>query len=66
MLNRTPFGRWLYATGSNERAAELSGVPVTKVQTQIYVLSGLCAGIVGILQMANISSATADLGNSTS
>src|SRR5690242_21423228 len=26
LLNRTPFGRWLYATGSNERAAQLSGV----------------------------------------
>jgi erythritol transport system permease protein len=62
VLNRTPFGRWLYATGSNERAAQLSGVPVKSVKTQIYVLSGLCAGIVGILQMANISSSTADLG----
>jgi erythritol transport system permease protein len=62
VLTRTPFGRWLYATGSNERAAQLSGVPVKKVQTRIYVLSGLCAGVVGILQMANISSSTADLG----
>lgn len=62
LLSRTPFGRWLYASGSNERAAELSGVPVKRVQTRIYVLSGLCAGIVGVLQVANISSATADLG----
>ncbi len=62
VLTRTPFGRWLYATGSNERAAQLSGVPVKRVQTRIYVLSGLCAGVVGILQMANISSSTADLG----
>jgi erythritol transport system permease protein len=62
LLTRTPFGRWLYATGSNERAAELSGVPVKKVKTWIYVLSGMCAGIVGVLQVANISSATADLG----
>jgi erythritol transport system permease protein len=62
LLTRTPFGRWLYASGSNERAAELSGVPVKRVQTRIYVLSGLCAGIVGVLQVANISSATADLG----
>jgi erythritol transport system permease protein len=62
VLTRTPFGRWLYATGSNERAAQLSGVPVKKVQTRIYVLSGLCAGVVGVLQVANISSATADLG----
>lgn len=62
VLTRTPFGRWLYATGSNERAAQLSGVPVKRVQTRIYVLSGLCAGVVGILQMANINSSTADLG----
>jgi erythritol transport system permease protein len=62
VLTRTPFGRWLYATGSNERAAQLSGVPVKSVQTRIYVLAGLCAGVVGILQVANISSSTADLG----
>ncbi len=62
LLTRTPFGRWLYATGSNERAAQLSGVPVKRVQTRIYVISGLCAGLVGVLQVANISSSTADLG----
>jgi erythritol transport system permease protein len=62
LLTRTPFGRWLYATGSNERAAQLSGVPVKRVQTRIYVLAGLCAGVVGVLQVANISSSTADLG----
>lgn len=62
LLTRAPFGRWLYASGSNERAAQLSGVPVKRVQTRIYVLSGLCAGLVGVLQIANISSATADLG----
>ena len=32
MLTRTAFGRWLYASGGNERAAELSGVPVKRVQ----------------------------------
>src|SRR5690606_17712564 len=52
LLTRTPFGRWLYATGSNSRAAELSGVPVKKVQTRIYILSGVCAGIVGVLLTA--------------
>src|SRR5690625_3817302 len=62
LLVRSPFGRWLYASGSNERAAELSGVPVTTVKTRIYVIAGICAGIVGVLQIANISSATADLG----
>ncbi|WP_010523627.1 ABC transporter permease [Nesterenkonia sp. F] len=63
LLTRTPFGRWLYSTGSNERAAELSGVPVKRVKTRIYVLTGMCAGMVGILQIANIRSSTADLGD---
>lgn len=62
LLTRTPFGRWLYASGSNERAAALSGVPVKRVKTRIYVLTGMCAGLVGILQIANIRSSTADLG----
>lgn len=58
LLTRTPFGRWLYATGSNSRAAELSGVPVKKVQTRIYILSGVCAGIVGVLLTADLPAAT--------
>ena len=45
VLNRTAFGRWLYASGGNERAAELSGVPVKTVKVTVYVLSGICAGI---------------------
>lgn len=62
LLTRTPFGRWLYAIGGNERAGQLSGVPVSQVKISVYVLAGICAGIVGILQIANISSSTADLG----
>lgn len=58
VLSKSPFGRWLYATGGNERAAELSGVPVKKVQTRIYVLSGLCAAAVGLLLTGDLSSAT--------
>lgn len=58
LLTRTPFGRWLYATGGNSRAAELSGVPVKKVQTRIYILSGLCAAIVGLLLTADLPAAT--------
>ncbi len=53
MLNRTPFGRWLYASGGNERAAGCSGVPVKRVKTRVYVLSGVCAGIVGVLSVAS-------------
>lgn len=58
LVTRTPFGRWLYATGGNPRAAELSGVPVKKVETRIYVLSGLCAAVVGLLLTADLPAAT--------
>lgn len=58
VLNRTAFGRWLYATGSNERAAELSGIPIKKVQTRIYVISGFCAATVGLLLTADLPAAT--------
>lgn len=56
-LSRARFGRWLYASGSNERAAELAGVPVKRVQMMIYVLSGLGAGVVGLLLTADLSAA---------
>lgn len=58
LLNRRPFGRWLYASGGNPQAAKLSGIPMKKVGTRIYVLSGLCAGLVGILLVADLKAAT--------
>ena len=58
LLNRTPFGRWLYASGSNERASMLSGVPINKVKIWIYVLSATCAAIVGLLLTADLKAAT--------
>lgn len=64
LLNKTPFGRWLYAMGGNLRAAELSGVPTKKVGAWIYVISGLCAGIVGVLLTADLPSATPRAGES--
>lgn len=57
MLNRTVFGRWLYASGGNERAAELSGVPVKRVQITVYVLSGICAAIAGLILTSELTSA---------
>ena len=56
-LNRTAFGRWLYATGGNERAAELSGVPVKRVQVSVYVLSGVCSAIAGLILTSQLTSA---------
>jgi len=49
LLGRTPFGRRVYAVGNGVRAAELSGVPVKSTIVKVYVLSGLCAALVGCL-----------------
>ncbi|MFC0266549.1 ABC transporter permease [Kushneria aurantia] len=57
VLARTPFGRWIYGTGGNARAAELSGVPVKRVQISVYVLSGVCAAIAGLVLSSQLTSA---------
>ena len=64
MLSRSAFGRWLYASGGNERAAELSGVPVKFVQVMVYVLSGICAAIAGLILSSQLTSAGPTAGNS--
>lgn len=49
---RTPLGRWLTAMGGNEQAALLSGIPTDRVKRFVYLLSGLCAGLAGLIAMA--------------
>ncbi|MCL2316217.1 MAG: ABC transporter permease [Actinomycetia bacterium] len=61
---RTPFGRWLYATGGNERAAALSGVPVFRVKSWVYMISGFCAATVGVCMVSELTSVNGDLGTS--
>ncbi len=58
VLAKTPFGRWLYAAGGNERAAELSGVPIDRVRTAVYVISGGCAALAGLVIASELASAT--------
>jgi ribose transport system permease protein len=48
-LHFSRFGRYLFAVGSNAEAARLSGVNVRSVIYTAYILSALCAGIVGLL-----------------
>jgi erythritol transport system permease protein len=64
VLNRTAFGRWLYASGGNERAAELSGVPVKLVQVSVYVVSGMCAAVAGLILDSQLTSAGPTAGTS--
>jgi erythritol transport system permease protein len=57
MLSRSAFGRWLYASGGNENAAELSGVPVKRVKITVYTLSGILSAIAGLVLSSQLTSA---------
>jgi ribose transport system permease protein len=61
--NRSAVGRRVYALGDNPRAAEILGLPVAALTVTVYALSGLCAGIAGVLLAGYSSSATLDMGN---
>ncbi|MCB8883866.1 ABC transporter permease [Acidisoma cellulosilytica] len=49
LLSRTSFGRRIYAVGNNPRVARLSGVNVGRTTIGVYVLSAVCASLVGIM-----------------
>ena len=52
----TPFGRRIYAIGSNERTARLSGIRVERVKTWIYILMGALVAVTAVIQVARIGS----------
>jgi rhamnose transport system permease protein len=60
LLHATRFGRYLFAIGSNREAAGLSGIPVMRVRVTVFVLSGLMAGIAGLVYVGYFGSARAD------
>jgi erythritol transport system permease protein len=49
IAKKTPLGRHIYAIGGNRRAAELSGVQVGKITTIVYMFSGFCSALVGLI-----------------
>ena len=52
LMSATSFSRYLLAAGGNQSAARLAGVPVTRVLITVYLLSGLLAGIAGLISMS--------------
>lgn len=62
VLERTVFGRQLYAVGGNERAGRLSGLEVDRLKIAVYVISAVTAGIAGIIEVSYLSSAIANQG----
>lgn len=55
VLRFTTFGEYIYAVGSNEEAARLSGVPVKLVQASVFGVSGLLAALAGVLLASRLT-----------
>lgn len=62
VLNFTKFGRYTYAIGGNDVAARVSGIRIPRVTIIIYTISGLLAGLAGVLWSARIGSGNSTLG----
>ena len=62
LLSRTTFGRYVYAVGGNAEASRLSGIRVDLIRGACFALSGLAAGLAGMLLASRTQSAQANLG----
>lgn len=58
ILKKTPFGRSIYAIGSNQKAAKIAGVPVNKFLLIAYIISGMLAGVGGLLYASQLGLGT--------
>lgn len=62
LLNRTLFGRYVYAVGGNQKSARTSGISVVKIKVLVYTLCGALAGIAGLILTARTGSAQTSAG----
>lgn len=66
VLNRTTYGRKLYAIGTNDTAALWSGIETRRTRMLAYVTAGAVSGLVGVYTVAQFASARPDAGTSGS
>ncbi|MEP2782368.1 MAG: ABC transporter permease [Pseudoruegeria sp.] len=62
LLNRTAFGRYCTAIGSNEAVAKYSAIKVDRVKTLTYVIQGLCVSLATIIYVPRLGSASSSTG----
>ncbi|MDF2821294.1 MAG: rbsC [Clostridiales bacterium] len=62
VLNKTTFGRRVYATGSNWKSARLAGVNIRQTKTIAYIISGTMAALSGLILLSRLNSAQPTLG----
>jgi D-xylose transport system permease protein len=65
LLNRTRFGRYIYAIGGNAEAARRAGVSLNKIKLLAFMLTGLTAGIAGILYESQLGSISSNFNGGT-
>lgn len=62
IASRTVFGRSVYAIGGNAEAAHLSGIPVRRIRTLLFAITGGLAAVTGILMTSRLGSGNANIG----
>jgi simple sugar transport system permease protein len=62
LLLRTRFGNWIFASGGNERSARSMGVPVDRVWIILFVITALCACLMGLIQVGRFNTVEATRG----
>ena len=62
LTTRIVWGRWIYSVGGNPEAARRTGIPVNKVLISVYVLSGLMAGMAGIITAGRLNAGSPTFG----
>jgi len=62
ILNKTVFGRYVYAIGGNEEASRLSGIPTNRVKLMIFSICGFFTGIAGIVMLSRMNSGQPNAG----
>jgi ribose transport system permease protein len=58
VLEKTRFGRYVYAVGGNERAAKLSGLNVNRIKLLVYTMTGALSAVGGLIVTSKLNSAT--------
>jgi D-xylose transport system permease protein len=65
VTQRTTFGRHVYAVGGNAEAARRAGINVARIRIMVFAISGMMAGVGGIVLAANVRSVAPDQGGGT-
>ena len=64
MLSRTTLGRHIIAIGSSEQSARLVGIPATKIIFLLFIISGICGSMAGIISSLKVGAVTPRTGQS--